>query len=517
MSATFNEISARLSSKNPLVIMAKNINISNYYYIENNFDNLNSYSLYICKLSNLPKDFSPDKITNLLIIIDINDEYDLFQLKNCNILMLEQDKINLYKLLEDLQDVINVKANIIASSNSIISAISKNENINTLIDIIYDYLKNPIIIANAANYLCAYNTGDNKINDSIWQNYIINNYPDPNYLDKIYYDIKFLQSISKENNPHIIDYLDIMEHRILLCPIKINNLNMAYLYILEANKPFNRDDIKLVNTVKKLLLPTIINDSRFSYCNNCQLDSIFYYLLSSDDVKPYFLEKTCDILNLDLHSNFFLININFVDKDTTSNNLKNLYDLIKSLFYNQLVFIYRKQICVLYITQDKKYPKNSKIESEHFLELCKRYNLVVGISDIFFNLHNTKLAYEQTLKAIDFSNDSDSKNPIFYYSDFMLTNLVYSFLTNKNTNNIVDLNFIEFLNSASQEYVQTLKAFINNNGNIKKAADELHIHYNTLKYRLNKINDLYDMNLDNLNYIIRLKLSYIALEFISNT
>ena len=68
--------------------MAKNINISNYYYIENNFDNLNSYSLYICKLSNLPKDFSPDKITNLLIIIDINDEYDLFQLKNCNILML---------------------------------------------------------------------------------------------------------------------------------------------------------------------------------------------------------------------------------------------------------------------------------------------------------------------------------------------------------------------------------------------------------------------------------------------
>ena len=132
-------------------------------------------------------------------------------------------------------------------------------------------------------------------------------------------------------------------------------------------------------------------------------------------------------------------------------------------------------------------------------------------------MHNTKLAYEQTLKAIDFSNDSDSKNPIFYYSDFMLTNLVYSFLTNKNTNNIVDLNFIEFLNSASQEYVQTLKAFINNNGNIKKAADELHIHYNTLKYRLNKINDLYDMNLDNLNYIIRLKLSYIALEFISNT
>ncbi|MGM9534754.1 MAG: hypothetical protein ACI3VR_05855 [Intestinibacter sp.] len=175
MSATFNEISGKLSSKNPLVIMAKNINISNYYYIEDDFDNLNSYSLYICKLSNLPKDFSPDKIINLLIIVDVDNECDLFKLKNCNILMLEQDKISLYKLLEDLQDVINVKANIIASSNNIISAISKNGSIDSLIDIIYEYLKNPIIMTNAANYLCACNTGDVKINDSIWENYIINN------------------------------------------------------------------------------------------------------------------------------------------------------------------------------------------------------------------------------------------------------------------------------------------------------------------------------------------------------
>ena len=64
MSATFNEISTKLSSKNPIVIIRKNINISNYYYIEDDFDNLNSYSLYICKLSNFPKDFKSDKIIN---------------------------------------------------------------------------------------------------------------------------------------------------------------------------------------------------------------------------------------------------------------------------------------------------------------------------------------------------------------------------------------------------------------------------------------------------------------------
>ena len=107
MSATFNEISTKLSSKNPIVIIRKNINISNYYYIEDDFDNLNSYSLYICKLSNFPKDFKSDKIVNFLIIVDINIKYDLFQLKNCNILILEKEKINLFKPEDIRKKIIN--------------------------------------------------------------------------------------------------------------------------------------------------------------------------------------------------------------------------------------------------------------------------------------------------------------------------------------------------------------------------------------------------------------------------
>ena len=515
MSVTFNEISTKLASKNPIVIMRKNINISNYYYIEDNFDKLNSYSLYICKLSNFPKEFKTDKIINFLIIVDINIKYDLFQLKNCNILILEDNKINLYKLLENLQDIINVNADIIASSNSIIDAISQNECIGDIIKIIYNYLQNPIIISNSANYLC-YHDGDNLTNDdTIWDDYIKYNYPDPYYLEKIYYDIKFGQSISSKSDSHIIDYLDIMEHRVLTCLIKINNLNIAYIYVLESNKPFTKEDMRVLNILGKILAPSIINDPRFTYCENTQIDSIFYYLLSCDNTQPHFLEKTCEILNLEVYSNFFLLNINFSKEEMKIEKLKELYDLIKSVFFNQFVFIYKNQICILYITKDDN-PNKFKIYSKYFLDICEKYNLSVGISDIFFNLHDIKIAYKQTLKALDYSTISADKNHINYYSDFMLTDLVYEFLINENTDNIIDLNFKEFINSASEEYLEMMKLFVDNNGNIKKTADELHVHYNTLKYRLSKIRDEYCIDFEDLNYIIKLKLSYIALGFISN-
>lgn len=99
----------------------------------------------------------------------------------------------------------------------------------------------------------------------------------------------------------------------------------------------------------------------------------------------------------------------------------------------------------------------------------------------------------------------------------MLTDLIYEFLINENTDDIIDLNFKEFINSVSEEYRQMLKLLVDNNGNIKKTADELNVHYNALKYRLSKIRDEYCIDFEDLNYIIKLKLSYIALDFISNT
>ena len=231
-----------------------------------------------------------------------------------------------------------------------------------------------------------------------------------------------------------------MDHRVLTCPIKINNFNVAYIYVLEANKPFTKEDMRVLNILGKILAPSIINDPRFTYCENTQIDSIFYYLLSCDNTQPHFLEKTCEILNLEVYSNFFLLNINCSKEEMTIEKLKELYDLIKSVFFNQFVFIYKNQICILYITRDDN-PNKFKIYSKYFLDICEKYNLSVGISDIFFNLHDIKIAYKQTLKALDYSTISADKNRINYYSDFMLTDLVYEFLINENTDNIIDLNF----------------------------------------------------------------------------
>ncbi|NLL88158.1 MAG: PucR family transcriptional regulator [Firmicutes bacterium] len=46
------------------------------------------------------------------------------------------------------------------------------------------------------------------------------------------------------------------------------------------------------------------------------------------------------------------------------------------------------------------------------------------------------------------------------------------------------------------DFIQTLKIFLRHNCNLKKAAEELFIHYNTLRYRIAKIEEITGLNLD---------------------
>ncbi len=63
----------------------------------------------------------------------------------------------------------------------------------------------------------------------------------------------------------------------------------------------------------------------------------------------------------------------------------------------------------------------------------------------------------------------------------------------------------------STELVKTLKAYFEYNGNLTRMSEKLYTHYNTILYRINRINEITGMNLDDpndrLNLEIALKIS----------
>jgi purine catabolism regulator len=61
------------------------------------------------------------------------------------------------------------------------------------------------------------------------------------------------------------------------------------------------------------------------------------------------------------------------------------------------------------------------------------------------------------------------------------------------------------------ELVKTLTAYFNNDFSLQKAADELYVHYNTMRYRLERINEITGLDVlnshDRLNLQVGLKIA----------
>ena len=57
-------------------------------------------------------------------------------------------------------------------------------------------------------------------------------------------------------------------------------------------------------------------------------------------------------------------------------------------------------------------------------------------------------------------------------------------------------NLFEEQDGKKNEFWKTLKALLMNNGNVKGTAEQLYIHRSTIIYRLNKIEELLDKDLN---------------------
>ena len=512
MSTTMNEIGKYLLKYKPRVSIQEDITISNYIYLHDSISDFNPNCLYVCKSSKLPTDINSKYITNLLIVLDAPLPTYLQWWNKYNLILLDENKCNIYVLLEKLQDLINVDIILNHLTKKLIDGISKHLSLNELFSIVYEHIKNPIIITNTCGYLLASYSGDNSLNEPVWEEHISTNYANVNYLKNIYYDLNFRQSISFFNQPIMVDYTDIMNHRMLISTLKKDNFNVAYIYVLETNDPFSKIDIKILDMLNKILLPLIVNDNRIVLSKQSPFDYIFYYLINCDSYDENYIESYTKVFDLDLRDNLFLIYIEKLDNINSYDKLKYLYDMLSHIFYSQYIYFYNNKIFILY----KGHKKLKDDENKLLIKFLKENNLKAGISQPFSNLKDFKNASYQGRKAINMATKLNSSQLISYYNDFITNNLVFTFIKDNNMNDLIDINLMDFINDNNEEFIQTLKVYCENNGDMQKTSTELHIHYNTLKYRLQKIKDLYYLDIFDNNYILKLKLSFLALNFLQN-
>lgn len=249
--------------------------------------------------------------------------------------------------------------------------------------------------------------------------------------------------------------------------------------------------INLINDKHKDLLFSII------FNTNLSLDYLKY---QSQEVNfPFDGYLQFFEINFLLPQSENAIILNDVDKDT-------ICQFIHTLFENEHIPIlsssYTKNIIALINvnntsldTLNTLFPQILNYIKENHLN----YIVNIGIGTRQKSLEKYKLSYEQASKCINLAIKQKQKNMIYYYEQLGLYQLFYDINNKTLLENFVH-NILYSLMAYDKKYntnlIQTLEVYLNKNCNLNQTAETLFIHRNTIKYRLQRIEEITNTSLD---------------------
>ena len=145
------------------------------------------------------------------------------------------------------------------------------------------------------------------------------------------------------------------------------------------------------------------------------------------------------------------------------------------------------------------------------LHINREFNMKCGVSLPFQDWEHLDIYFKQVKNILQYS---DNNNQIHYSLDYS-----WQYLLDSMKENAVTMRFVhpaiqillDYDSTNSTDFAKTLYTYLKCERNTTLTADELFIHRNTLQYRIRRIKDLIQVDLDNSDIRSHLMLSYLIL------
>jgi len=210
------------------------------------------------------------------------------------------------------------------------------------------------------------------------------------------------------------------DENLIFCSIRINNITVGYISVLQSKRKFNTEDLELTNVLSKVFSIQLQKENLF--ISNSGLDEEYYLtdlLINKIDNVEY-ITKRLQYINFNLYENLIILSIPFKQKykDYRHNfGLKELIKKIKTILGNCISTYYKDTITFLISNEHKEVINDSLKET--LLEFLKLNNLRCGISMIFQNLLHIQDFFYQSIYALELSSCMKIDNTISYFEDYI--------------------------------------------------------------------------------------------------
>ncbi|MBO5556418.1 MAG: helix-turn-helix domain-containing protein [Oscillospiraceae bacterium] len=245
-------------------------------------------------------------------------------------------------------------------------------------------------------------------------------------------------------------------------------------------------------------------------------------LLSGEKLTVELVQERCRELRLPASGEFRLGYVEYrhgspIKLDHMANQLRNWCQV-----KNYGVFLYRDSLVILF----KDWHGYDLAENSTFVDRWKDMletlgsgGAQIGVSLLFTSMLDIRSAFLQARSALELGNRMHPDRQEYHYSRYF----VYDLLDSYRSRIPLETLYTQYLDQLSPEpgssasNLHLLYHYINCERNISATAPKVHMHRNSVIYRLQKIHDLLRMDLDDPDVRLRLQLSFKILEMLGRT
>lgn len=289
----------------------------------------------------------------------------------------------------------------------------------------------------------------------------------------------------------------------LYYPLRTKNASLFYLVIYS--------DISVLPESRQSILTKILQALRLcciplepEHCHSAA-ELLLYDLLEHPVKRSQNLSERCKISAIPFQADFQLVTLCNSQNITDVPVFHMVHVMLEQLFSGSVFVIHNNRLVMLCI---KNLPKRQLFDHQEFIHFLNDYHMTASISLPFSNMGQLQNAYVQTLQALDEGLLLDEHTNLYLYQDY----LPYHALTHiQDEHNfchpcIYELEAYDMLHHT--DCTHTLYIYIMNFRSMKDTAQQMNIHYNTLKYRIKKIEQMLDFSLEDNDQFLLLYLSF---------
>ena len=293
----------------------------------------------------------------------------------------------------------------------------------------------------------------------------------------------------------------------LFYPIYANGIRCGAIGSIAINGSFSLFDRQLIRRVAMLVAVELQRLQDFNISKDLQYDYLFFDMLQGKSPENT-LRARARYLGWSLAEHLQILCMHIPAKSKKGDAVQygqRLGEQVIRILSNCRYSIYENHLVFIKSSANLEELMN---ESEHYAltVFCKNNRVSIGASNHFGDFDKTSLAYQQAQKALLMGpvfcrgeeRKKDDEYGLYVYRDVAPYHICDALFQQNNS--------LIFLHSAVRQLAQfdakkgtclvdTLFHYLRHNADIGATAEELHVHANTLRYRINRIKEICGLEL----------------------